>query len=68
MKKKYWLINVIGHNGYSMLVHCEAENVNEAIVKASKADLFDDAEDAKIAIGEEITDDYTINSFDVNEI
>ena len=66
--KKYWLINVSGHNGYSMLVHCVADNINEAIVKASNADLFDDAADAKIAFGEEVTDDYTINSFDVNEI
>ena len=68
--KKYWLINVSGHNGYSMLVHCEANNIDEAIVKASNADLFEDGADAKIAFGEEIADDddYTIKSFDVNEI
>jgi len=66
--KKYWLINVGGYNGYSMLVHCVANNIDEAIVKASNADLFEDGADAKIAFGEEVTDDYTINSFDVNEI
>lgn len=66
--KKYWLINVGGYNGYSMLVHCVADNIDEAIAKASEADLFEDAADAKIAFGEEITDDYTIKSFDVNEI
>lgn len=68
--KKYWLINVSGYNGYSMLVHCEANTIEQAISAASDADLFDDAADAKIAFGEEIADDddYTINSFDVNEI
>ena len=66
--KKYWLINVGGHNGYSMLVHCVAGDIDEAIAKASEADLFEDAADAKIAFGEEVTDDYTIKSFDVNEI
>jgi hypothetical protein len=66
--KKYWLINVSGHNGYSMLVHCVADDIDEAIAKASEADLFEDTADAKIAFGEEITDDYTIKSFDVNEI
>lgn len=68
--KKYWLINVSGHNGYSMLVHCEASTIEQAISSASDADLFDDASDAKIAFGEEIADDddYTINSFVVNEI
>ena len=68
--KKYWLINVSGYNGYSMLVHCEATTEEQAINAAADADLFDDASDAKIAFGEEIADDdnYTINSFDVNEI
>lgn len=68
--KKYWLINVSGHNGYSMLVHCEASTIEQAISAAENADLFDDASDAKIAFGEEIAndDDYTIKSFDVNEI
>ena len=68
--KKYWLINVSGHNGYSMLVHCEASTIEQAIDAAADADLFEDAADAKIAFGEEIADDddYTIKSFDVNEI
>ena len=68
--KKYWLINVSGHNGYSMLVHCEAKTIEQAVNLASEADLFDDSDDAKIAFGEEIedNDEYTIKSFDVNEI
>jgi len=68
--KKYWLINVSGHNGYSILVHCEASTIEQAISAAADADLFDDASDAKIAFGEEIADDddYTINLFGVNEI
>lgn len=68
--KKYWLINVSGHDGYSMLVHCEASTIEQAISAAADAELFDDASDAKIAFGEEIADndDYTIKSFEVNEI
>ena len=60
--KKYWLINVSGHNGYSMVVHCEVNTIEQAIDAASDADLFDDAADAKIAFGEE-ADDNTIKQF-----
>ena len=60
--KKYWLINVSGHNGYSMVVHCEAETEEQAINAASNADLFDDTADAKIAFAEE-ADEPTIKQF-----
>ena len=60
--KKYWLINVSGHNGYSMVVHCEATTEEQAINAASDADLFDDSADAKIAFAEEADED-TIKQF-----
>ena len=56
MEKKYWLINVSGHNGYSTMVHCEAETEEQAINAASEGDIFDDPADAKIAFAEEATE------------
>lgn len=55
--KKYWLINVSGSNGYSMMVYCEAKDEFEAINMASDANLFDDEEDAEYAFAEEADDD-----------
>lgn len=60
--KKYWLINVSGHNGYSMVVHCEAATEEQAINAASDADLFNDSADAKIAFAEKADED-TIKHF-----
>lgn len=60
--KKYWVINVSGKVGYSLLVHCGAETIEQAIDIAADADLFDDEDDAEIAWGEEADDD-TIKHF-----
>lgn len=60
--KKYWIINVGGKDGYSLLVHCGAETIEQAIDIAADADLFDSADDAKAAFGEE-ADDYAIKHF-----
>jgi hypothetical protein len=60
--KKYWLINVIGIDGYSILVHCGAKTADEAIDIARDADLFEDYDDWKIASAEEADDD-TIKHF-----
>ena len=29
--KKYWLLNVAGVGGYSIMVHCEADTIEEAL-------------------------------------
>lgn len=55
--KKYWLINVIGIDGYSLVVHCGAQAAEEAIDIARDADLFTDYDDWKIASAEEADDD-----------
>lgn len=60
--KKYWLINVVGIDGYSMLVHCGAQTAEEAIDIALDADLFDSYDDWKISTAEEADDD-TIKHF-----
>jgi len=60
--KEYWLINVPGKYGYSLLVNTEASCVEEAIEIAMDADLFDDSEDAKYAYGE-VADESTIKHF-----
>ena len=60
--KKYWLINVSGHNGYSLMIHAEVSTEEQAINAASDADLFDDSDDAKIATAEE-ADDNSIKQF-----
>jgi len=48
MEKKYWMINVPGHNGFSIMAHCKAETPDDAIKMAVKADELDkdDAMDA----------------------
>lgn len=60
--KKYWLINVAGIDGYSILVHCGAKTADEAIDIARHADLFENFDDWRIASAEEADDD-TINHF-----
>ena len=69
--KKYWLINVSGHNGYSLMIHAEVSTEEQAINAASDADLFDDSDDANIATAEE-ADDNSIKQFKewnmINEI
>lgn len=60
--RKYWLINVIAVDGYSLLVHCGAKTEEEAIDIARDADLFTDYDDWKIASAEEADED-TIKHF-----
>ena len=62
VQKKYWLINVIGIDGYSMVIHCGAQTEDEAISTALFAKLFNYSEDCRIATAEE-ADDYTINHY-----
>lgn len=61
-KKKYWLINVAGKDGYSMVVHTSAKSIEEAIDIAADAKLFDSNDDARGAFGEEADED-TIKHF-----
>ena len=65
--KKYWLLNVAGVGGYSIMVHCEADTIEEAVCQAAEADLFDDEDDAERAWGEE-ADDYSIKHFTENNL
>ena len=65
--KKYWLLNVAGVGGYSIMVHCEANTIEEAVCQAAEADLFDDEDDAEKAWGEE-ADDYSIKHFTENNL
>ena len=60
--KTYWLINVVGIDGYSMVVHCGAKTADEAIDIACDADVFENYDDWKIATAEEADDD-TIKHF-----
>ena len=62
MNKKYWLINVSGKHGYSMMVYCEAEDEDEAVEMAADANLFNDEEDAEYAYAEEASE-YDIKHF-----
>ena len=55
--KKYWLLNVAGVGGYSIMVHCKADTIEEALCQAAEADLFDDEIDAENAWGEEADED-----------
>ena len=57
--KKYWLLNVAGVGGYSIMVHCEADTIEEALCQAAEAELFNDEIDAEYAYGEE-ADEYAI--------
>ena len=60
--KKYWLINVSGHNGYSLMIYAEVDTEEQAINAASDADLFTDVDDAYIAFAEE-ADETSIKQF-----
>ena len=59
MNKKYWLINVVGVDGYSFIVLCDANTPDSAIDLARKADLFNDVDDWKSATSE-IADNDTV--------
>ena len=67
MEKSYWLINVLGKHGYSMMVHGEIDDDCEAIEAASKANLFNDEEDADYAVAEEASE-YDIKHFAENNL
>ena len=67
MEKKYWLLNVAGVGGYSIMVHCEANTIEEAVCQAAEADLFEDEDDAERAWGEEASD-YDIKHFVENDL
>jgi hypothetical protein len=65
--KKYWLLNVAGVGGYSIMTHSEAQTIEEALCEAAEADLFDDEIDAENAWGEE-ADEYSIKHFVENNL
>jgi hypothetical protein len=65
--KKYWLLNVTGVGGYSIMVHCEANNVDEALCQAAEADLFEDEIDSENAYGEE-ADESDIEHFKKHDL
>jgi len=65
--KKYWLLNVCGVGGYSLMVHSKAQTIDEALCQAAEADLFNDEIDAENAYGEE-ADEHTIKHFKENNL
>lgn len=67
MEKKYWLINVPGRNGYSLMVHCNAETAEDAIKMANDAEQFD-GDDAREAVAVEPFDDDIIEFKNANLI
>ena len=62
MEKKYWLINVLGKDGYSFMVSGELENEDIALDAAFQADLFESRDDADSAIADE-ADENDIKQF-----
>lgn len=62
MNKKYFLINVTGHHGYSFMVLCGAKDEDEAIELAAEENLFEDEEDVEYATCEEASE-YDIIHF-----
>ena len=60
--KKYWLINVCGVGGYQVMIHSDAQTIDDALCQAAEDDLFDDEIDAENAYGEE-ADEETIKEF-----
>lgn len=62
MGKTYFLINVLGKDGYSFLVHGDFDSDEQAIDNAFEAGLFNDKADADCAIAEE-ADDNDIKQF-----
>ena len=52
MKKEYYLINVIGKDGYSFVVYGCFKDDEDAIEQAQKRSLFQDEEDANRACAE----------------
>lgn len=62
MEKKYFLINVNGKYGYSMVVFCDAKDGDEAISMAADKNLFAEKTDIQYAYAEE-ADKETIQYF-----
>ena len=54
--KKVFSVNVLGRNGYSFAVKCDATSTDEVVELALDNDLFDDPEDADCCVVEDITD------------
>lgn len=54
--KRYWLLNVPGVGGYSILVHCEADNENKALEIAAMNHVFIDDSDIFFATCAEATE------------
>ena len=52
--KSYWLINVCGNHGYSVMIHGEIDREEDAIDAAVENELFDAEEDAEYAFAEEM--------------
>ena len=67
MEKSYWLINVSGRHGYSVMIHGEINDDYEAIEATSEANLFNDEEDADYATAEEASE-YDIKRFTENNL
>ena len=67
MEKSYWLINVSGRHGYSVMIHGEIGDDYEAIEATSEANLFNDEEDADYATAEEASE-YDIKRFTENNL
>ena len=57
MEKKYWLLNLAGVGGYSVMIHCEAKDENEALEVAAMNHVFDDDRDIFFASCEEADED-----------
>ena len=57
MEKKYWLLEVCGVGGYSVMIHYDAQTIDEALCQAAEDDLFDDEIDAENAYGYEADED-----------
>ena len=60
--KKVFSVNVLGRNGYSFAVKCDATSADEVVELALDNDLFDDPEDSYYCFVEDITDsEYDLN-------
>ncbi len=65
MEKNYFLINVNGKYGYSMVVFCNAKDGDAAISMAADENLFAEDTDIQYAYAEE-ADKETIQHFTKN--
>lgn len=63
MKKHYYKIDVIGHDGYSFMV-CTSETNEDAVIDmAAENGLFNDADDRDSCIVDSAVDDDDIQHF-----